>query len=107
MISVQVLNEFAAVASRKVGLSWTEIKDILDLIRTLCEVVPLSIETHDRGVEIAERMDFRFSMRPLSRQHCKPDAQFCIPKTCSMTSVSLINCEFAILSYSLDRFECE
>ncbi len=58
MISVQVLNEFAAVASRKLGLSRNEIKDILDPIRTLCEVVPLSIETHDRGVEIAERYGF-------------------------------------------------
>ena len=60
MISVQVLNEFAAVASRKLGLSWSEIKDILGLIRTLCEVVPLSIETHDRGVELAERYGFSF-----------------------------------------------
>src|SRR5581483_2148136 len=46
------------VASRKLGLSRNEIKDILDPIRTLCEVVPLSIETHDRGVEIAERYGF-------------------------------------------------
>ena len=60
MISVQVLNEFAAVASRKLGLSWSEIKDILDPIRVLCEVVPLSPETHDRGVEIAERYGLSF-----------------------------------------------
>ena len=58
VISVQVLNEFAAVASRKLGLSWNEIKDILGPIRTVCEIEPLSVETHDRGVEIAERYGF-------------------------------------------------
>lgn len=60
MISVQVLNEFAAVASRKLGLSWNEIKDILGSIRTVCKIEPLSVETHDRGVEIAERYGFSF-----------------------------------------------
>lgn len=60
VISVQVLNEFAAVASRKLGLSWSEIKDILGPIRAICEINPLSLETHDRGVEIAERYGFSF-----------------------------------------------
>jgi predicted nucleic acid-binding protein len=58
VISVQVLNEFAAVASRKLGLSWNEIRDILSPIRAVCEIVPLSLETHDRGIEIAERYGF-------------------------------------------------
>lgn len=60
VISVQVLNEFAAVASRKLGLSWTEIKDILSPIRTICEIEPLSLEIHDRGIELAERYGFSF-----------------------------------------------
>jgi predicted nucleic acid-binding protein len=60
VISVQVLNEFAAVASRKLGLSWGEIKDILGPIRAVCEIDPLSLETHDRGVEVAERYGFSF-----------------------------------------------
>ena len=60
VISVQVLNEFATVASRKVGLSWSEIKDILHPIRAICEIEPLSLETHDRGIEIAERYGFSF-----------------------------------------------
>ena len=58
VISVQVLNEFAAVASRKLGLSWNEIRDILSPIRAVCEIVPLSLETHDLGIEIAERYGF-------------------------------------------------
>ena len=60
VISVQVLNEFAAVASRKLGMSWSEIRDVLTPIRTICEVEPLTIETHDRGIEIAERYGLSF-----------------------------------------------
>jgi predicted nucleic acid-binding protein len=60
VISVQVLNEFAAVASRKLGMSWGEIRDVLLLIRAVCEIKPVIVETHDRGVEIAERYGFSF-----------------------------------------------
>lgn len=54
-ISVQVLNEFAAVASRKLQLSWAEIRDVLTPVRQVCAVHPLSVETHERALEIAER----------------------------------------------------
>ncbi len=60
VISVQVLNEFAAVASRKVGLSWNEIKDILGPIRAVCEIEPLTLEIHDRAIEVAARYGFSF-----------------------------------------------
>jgi len=60
VISVQVLDEFAAVASRKLGMSWSEIRDVLTPIRTICEIEPLTIETHDRGIEIAERYGLSF-----------------------------------------------
>lgn len=49
-ISVQVLNEFAAVAARKLGFSYPEIREVLEPIRAVCAVVPLTLETHDRGV---------------------------------------------------------
>ena len=54
-ISVQVLNEFAAVASRKRRMSWSEIKEVLAQVRAICPVVPLSVETHERGLHVAER----------------------------------------------------
>lgn len=54
-ISVQVLNEFVAVASRKLRMSWTEIRDVLTPIRSVCTIEPVSIETHDRSLRIAER----------------------------------------------------
>jgi predicted nucleic acid-binding protein len=58
VISVQVLNEFASVASRKRRLSWPEIHEVLDTVRRLCRVEPLLLATHERGLEISERYGF-------------------------------------------------
>jgi predicted nucleic acid-binding protein len=54
-MSVQVLNEFAAVASRKLSLSWSEIRQILEQVRALCAVEPITIQTHERGLAVAAR----------------------------------------------------
>lgn len=55
IISVQVLNEFATVASRKLGMSWPEIREVLDQVRAVSIVEPLSAETHEHGLVVAER----------------------------------------------------
>ena len=55
MISVQVLNEIANVALRKIGMSWSETNQFLASIRSLCAVESLTVETHDRGRDVAER----------------------------------------------------
>lgn len=60
VVSVQGLNEFAAVASRKSGMSWGEIRDVLGPIRAVCEITAVTVETHDRGIQIAERYGFSF-----------------------------------------------
>jgi predicted nucleic acid-binding protein len=60
VISVQVLNEFAAVASRKLGMSWSEIRDVLGPIQAVCKIEPITVEIHNCGVEIAERYGFSF-----------------------------------------------
>jgi predicted nucleic acid-binding protein len=55
-ISIQVLNEFAAVARRKLNMSWEETREALFAIRALCESpIPLSIEIHEAALEIAAR----------------------------------------------------
>jgi predicted nucleic acid-binding protein len=54
-ISVQVLNEIANVARRKIGMSWAETDQFLASIRSLCPVESLTVETHDRGRDVAER----------------------------------------------------
>ena len=58
VISVQVLNELATVCSRKLGLSWPEIRELLGTVRTLCRVEPLTLATHERMLDIAERYGF-------------------------------------------------
>jgi predicted nucleic acid-binding protein len=58
-VSIQVLNEVVAVARRKLGKTWGEIRRALQVIRILCpEPVPLTIETHERAVLIAERYGY-------------------------------------------------
>jgi predicted nucleic acid-binding protein len=58
VVSVHVLNEFVAVARRKLGLSWEEVLDALGAIRALCAPpVPITAETHERAVQIAAGHD--------------------------------------------------
>ena len=59
MVSIQSLNEFVAVARRKLGMSWKEVKEFLHLIGILCpDPVPLSLETHRAAVAIAEKYGY-------------------------------------------------
>jgi len=60
LLSVQVLNEFAAVAKRKLKMSWPEIAEALDAVRALCgPAVPLTIETHEAALRIAARYGYQ------------------------------------------------
>lgn len=54
-ISVQVLNEIANVSRRKMGLSWPETRAFLGTIRALLAVEPVTVQTHDTGLMLAER----------------------------------------------------
>jgi predicted nucleic acid-binding protein len=54
-ISVQVLNELTNVARRKMGLSWTDTHRFLSKLRGLLAVHPVTIETHETGLLLAER----------------------------------------------------
>ncbi len=59
-MSVQVLNEFVSVARRKLSMSWPEIAAALSDIRLLCgSPAPLTIETHEKALGIAERYQYR------------------------------------------------
>ncbi len=54
-ISVHVLNEIANVARRKMGMSWTETRAFLSMIRGLLPVQPLTIDIHETGLALAEQ----------------------------------------------------
>lgn len=59
VVSVQVLNEFAATARRKLGMSWDDITAVLDAIRVLCPSPrAVSIDTHHAAVKIARTRGF-------------------------------------------------
>ena len=58
VISVQVLDEFANVARRKLDMPIAEIQAILQDIRHFCQVLPLSLATHESGLVLCERYDF-------------------------------------------------
>jgi predicted nucleic acid-binding protein len=60
VVSVQVLNEFAVVALRKLKMPLIEIREILATLRAVCAVEPMTVETHDRGLAVLER--YRFSL---------------------------------------------
>jgi predicted nucleic acid-binding protein len=60
VISVQVLNEFASVASRKLAMRLPEIREILSAVRAACSVEPLSVETHDVAFDLVERFRLSF-----------------------------------------------
>ena len=57
-ISVQILNEFAVVALRKLRMSLNDVREILSTIRAVCSVEPITLATHDRGLAINERYGF-------------------------------------------------
>jgi predicted nucleic acid-binding protein len=57
-ISVQVLNEFAVVALRKLKMPLRDVREILDTIRAVCSVESITLATHDRGLAINERYGF-------------------------------------------------
>jgi predicted nucleic acid-binding protein len=60
VVSVQVLNEFTAVAMRKLRLPLRDIREILDTVRLLCRVEAVTVATHDRALAICERYKFSF-----------------------------------------------
>jgi predicted nucleic acid-binding protein len=59
-VSVQVLNECANTLRRKFAADWGQTVRASDRIRRLCTVVPVTEETHIRGLQLAER--YRLSL---------------------------------------------
>ncbi len=59
IVSVQVLNEFADVARRKLRLSWDSVEKGLNAIMLLCgHALPLEVETHSLALALSKRHGF-------------------------------------------------
>ena len=55
LVIVSGLLELANVARRKMGLDWAETADFLAGVRAFVTVEPLTVETHELGLALAER----------------------------------------------------
>lgn len=54
-VSVQILNEIANVARRKMKMGWDETIAFVERFRLLLTVVPLTEQIHEDGLRLAER----------------------------------------------------
>lgn len=54
VVSVQVLNEFVAVARRKLEMTWADIAETMSAIHEACSVEPLTLEVHNEARRLAE-----------------------------------------------------
>lgn len=60
VVSVQVLNEYADAASRKLKLSWPKIAESLRLVEMLCgRARDLTVETQETALALSQRYGFR------------------------------------------------
>lgn len=55
VINVQVLNEIASVARRKMRMSWQDTRTFLNTVRALVTVHPITTDIHDAALHLAER----------------------------------------------------
>ena len=60
IISVQVLNEVTSVCLRKLTMTWEEIETVLLAVKAACDVVPLTLESHEKAVQISKRYQLSF-----------------------------------------------
>lgn len=57
VVSVQILNEFAAVARRKLQMPWAEVGEAIEAFLVLCpSPVPITLEIHQAARTIAEKL---------------------------------------------------
>lgn len=55
VVSIQVLNELANVARRKMRMSWRELRAFTSTISALLTVQAVTVEMHETGLALAER----------------------------------------------------
>jgi predicted nucleic acid-binding protein len=59
-VSVQVLNELAAVARRKAKMPWEEVRFAIENVKVLCpDPLPITLDTHREALAIAERYGYK------------------------------------------------
>jgi len=59
-ISVQVLSEVTSVCLCKLKMPWSEVRALLDAIKANCQIVSLTLQTHERAMDLAQRYQLSF-----------------------------------------------
>ena len=60
VISVQVLNEVVAVCQRKLKMPWDEIDVLLQALKAIVQVVPLTETSYELAVQLCKRYQLSF-----------------------------------------------
>ena len=60
VISVEALKEVTSVCHRKLKMPWLEIDSLLITLKAAYEVLPLSLASHKKAVDIAKRFQLSF-----------------------------------------------
>lgn len=60
IVSVQVLNEFTSVMTRKHGYMLDEVRTFLAGVRGVAATIPLDVNTHDQAIRLAGRFRLQF-----------------------------------------------
>ena len=95
LISVQVLNEVASVCLRKLKMTWEDIDTVLETLKFTCEVLPVTLATHEKAVGLAERFQISFYDANIAATAilCGADTLFSedMQNGMSMESVTVVN----------------
>jgi predicted nucleic acid-binding protein len=81
VVSVQVLNEFAAVGVRKLALRIRDIREILSVVRAVCNVTPVDLKRTILGSISLNATGSPSTTRSSSRPLYGRAVRFCIPRT--------------------------
>ena len=95
LISVQVLNEVASVCLRKLKMTWEDVDAVLETLKSTCEVLPVTLASHEKAVGLAERFQITFYDANIAATAilCGADTLFSedLQNGMSMESVTVVN----------------
>ena len=95
LISVQVLNEVASVCLRKLKMTWEEIDTVLETLKSTCEVLPVTLASHEKAVGLAKRFQISLYDANIAATAilCGADTLFSedLQNGMSMESVTVVN----------------
>ena len=95
LISVQVLNEVASVCLRKLKMTWEDIDAVLETLKSTCEVLPVTLASHEKAVGLAKRFQISLYDANIAATAilCGADTLFSedLQNGMSMESVTVVN----------------